>query len=408
VDSVVLEIFTHTFISDEIGKWDEGTFAFGGDKQWMAIGKTRNGNQRIYLSWSIDFTICEGSFTQSFDGGESYQDCIYAEFDRFAGTLHVGQDNNLYAVGWHEGKVHCRISDHRNTDWLWPTTTVVDLGGSLLTRAGPNPQGLLGQVDIATDVNRSDQQSYVYILSSVAPNTDDDPCDLMFARSTDGGLSFETPIKINTDESTNNYQWFGTMSVAPNGRIDVIWLDTRDEPGTFLSALYYSFSEDHGVTWSTNQKLTDSFDPHVGWPNQNKMGDYFDMKSSDEGAHLAWCGTFNGEQDVYYAFIQPEGVSTSINEVVSLDHKLELKIWPNPSVTLPSMNLSSIIPLDVHIQLANLHGIVLSQGSLSHQGDRTISLSSILDVQRPLSTGVYFLRITSKNYGSIVKKIIIQ
>lgn len=34
------------------------------------------------------------------------------------------------------------------------------------------------------------------------------------------------------------------MSVAPNGRIDVIWLDTRDNPGTYLSALYYSNSTD--------------------------------------------------------------------------------------------------------------------------------------------------------------------
>ncbi len=93
------------------------------------------------------------------------------------------------------------------------------------------------------------------------------------------------------------------MSVAPNGRIDVIWLDTRDNPGTFLSALYYSNSRDGGITWSPNQRLSEYFNPHVGWPNQNKMGDYFDMVSDVNGAHLAWAATFTGGQDVYYSFI---------------------------------------------------------------------------------------------------------
>jgi hypothetical protein len=93
------------------------------------------------------------------------------------------------------------------------------------------------------------------------------------------------------------------MSVAPNGRIDVVWLDTRDNPGTYLSSLYYSNSYDGGVTWSPNERLSDDFDPHVGWPSQNKMGDYFDMISEVNGAHLAWAATFTGGQDVYYSFI---------------------------------------------------------------------------------------------------------
>ena len=93
------------------------------------------------------------------------------------------------------------------------------------------------------------------------------------------------------------------MSVAPNGRIDVVFLDTRDNPGTNMSALYYSNSTNGGATWSTNERLSGFFDPHVGWPQQNKMGDYFDMVSDSTGAHLAWAATFNGEQDVYYSYI---------------------------------------------------------------------------------------------------------
>jgi hypothetical protein len=93
------------------------------------------------------------------------------------------------------------------------------------------------------------------------------------------------------------------MSVAPDGRIDVVWLDTRDNSVSNISALYYSNSTDGGATWSINERLSDYFDSHLGWPNQNKMGDYFDMVSDNNGASLAWAATFNGEQDVYYSYI---------------------------------------------------------------------------------------------------------
>ncbi len=143
----------------------------------------------------------------------------------------------------------------------------------------------------------------VYLLCSVDRSSTPDPCDVMFARSTNGGSSWSAPVRVNDDAGTSAYQWFGTMSVAPNGRIDAVWLDTRDDPGGYDSALYYSYSEDAGATWSPNEALTTSFDPHVGWPQQNKMGDYFHMVSDNTGAHLAFSGTYNGEQDVYYAHI---------------------------------------------------------------------------------------------------------
>ena len=118
----------------------------------------------------------------------------------------------------------------------------------------------------------------------------------MFARSTDGGQTWDNPTRINDDQYNNKWQWFGTLSVAPNGRIDAAWLDTRNAPinNEYMSELYYSFSTDEGITWTENERLSESFHPHNGWSNQNKMGDYFDMVSDNNGAHLAWANTING------------------------------------------------------------------------------------------------------------------
>jgi hypothetical protein len=301
--------FCDVFKSNTGGSlWDGGTFAQGGDKQWMTIDKTGGpGTGHNYSFWTYAYSVCDpGFFTRSTDGGASFEDCIEIPNSPYWGTLAVGPEGDLYVGGstWFDFQVAKSTNAQNSSEIItWDMTTVVSLDGSIANGYGPNPGGLLGQTLIGVDTSGGPYHGNVYLLCSVERNSNSDPLDVMFARSTNGGISFSAPIKINDDNNTTAYQWFGTMSVAPNGRIDVIWLDTRDNPGTYLSALYYSNSKDGGVTWSANERLSDYFNPHIGWPQQNKMGDYFDMISDINGAYLAWAGTFNGEQDVYYSYI---------------------------------------------------------------------------------------------------------
>jgi hypothetical protein len=191
-------------------------------------------------------------------------------------------------------------------------------------------------------------------MASVARNSNSDPADVMFAKSTDGGVIWSDPIKINTDIGTSRYQWFGTMSVASNGRIDIVWLDTRDAPaGSYNSSLYYCYSEDQGTTWSINKRLSGAFDPHVGWPQQEKMGDYYDMDSDAGGAHLAWANTLNGEQDVYYTHIIPTIVGMNENQE---NHDFLLSAYPNPFRTQTTIRYK--IPGDclVKVVICNIYG----------------------------------------------------
>ena len=293
--------------SDGGSTWNSGTFAQGGDKQWMTIDKTDGpGTGHIYAYWTSFYSVCyPGFFTRSTNGGGSFEDCITIPNDPYWGTLMVGSSGELY-VGGSTGfdflvakSTNAQISGQTVA---WDMTTFVNLDGFITYGIGPNPDGLGGQTSIAVDTSSGSYNGNVYLLCSVERNSTSDPLDVMFARSTNGGVSFSSPIKINDDVSTTAYQWFGTMSVGPNGRIDVVWLDTRNNPIN-ISALYYSNSNDGGVTWSPNERLSDYFNSHLGWPNQNKMGDYFHMVSDSNGASLAWAATFNGEQDVYYSYI---------------------------------------------------------------------------------------------------------
>ncbi len=303
------DYFCKVFKSSNGGQsWDGGTDAHGGDKQWMTIDKTNGpGNGHIYAFWTSFFSTCyPGFFTRSTDGGGSFENCITIPNDPSWGTLMVAPNGNLYIGA--SGSFNFVVARSSNAQIsgqpvVWDQTTNVSLDGYITYGTGPNPDGLGGQTSIAIDTSGGPFNGNIYLLCSVERISNNDPLDVMFARSTNGGTSFSAPVRVNDDLGTSAYQWFGTMSVAPTGRIDVVWLDTRDNPGTYISALYYSNSTDGGLTWSQNQKMSDYFDPHLGWPNQQKMGDYFHMVSDNNGARLAWAATFNSEQDVYYSYI---------------------------------------------------------------------------------------------------------
>jgi hypothetical protein len=312
-DNMTCRVFK---IEDGGVEWDGGVEARGGDKQWMRIDKTGGmGTGNNYSFWTSYWSSCfPGSFTRSTDWGDTYENCIEVAGDLSWGSLAIGPDGELYIVGASYpdpiAVTKSTTAQDPDSDVLWDFTSPVNLDGYLTAQVEVNPVGLLGQAWIDVDVSDGPGRGNVYVLASVVRLSVNDPGDVMFAKSTDGGLSWSEPIRINTDLGNNNTQWFGTMSVAPNGRIDAVWLDTRDavaDPN--FSALYYSYSMDQGETWSPNEKLSDSFDPHQGWPQQQKMGDYYNMVSDNESAHLAWSNTLNGEQDVYYGRISPETVN---------------------------------------------------------------------------------------------------
>ncbi|MEE8154248.1 MAG: hypothetical protein V3T53_04735 [Phycisphaerales bacterium] len=281
--------------------WGDPVWAWGGDKQWMVIDRTGGiGHGNIYANWTVFFSVCDGQFTRSYDGGDSFLECIDVPGSPQWGTLAIGPDGELYIAG--DGFVVVKSSTMQ--DEFEPPSfdfvTGVDLTGTIVFGGAPNPGGLSGQAWIATDISDGPMRGNVYLLCSVDP-PGSDPLDVIFSRSTDGGMTWSNPVRVNDDPNNNGaYQWFGTMSVAPNGRIDAIWNDTRNSGQANMSELFYSSSTDGGVTWSTNTQLSPVFNSWIGWPQQNKIGDYYDMISDDVGANLAWAATFNGEQDVYY------------------------------------------------------------------------------------------------------------
>ena len=287
--------------------------ADGGDKQWFTIDNTNSsGHGFQYQCWSTDGNNFGGrQFTRSTNHGTSWMNPINIPNTPRWGTLDVDANGNLFigGVNLDTGRIWCVRSMNAKNGAVVPTfdqSTGVNLGGEIVFGEPINPEGLVGQVFLAVDRSGASTNNNIYMLASVQPTGFTTGSDVMFARSTDGGHTFSAPRRINDDPVNHaKWHWFATLSVAPNGRIDAVWLDSRNATNNTDSQLFYSYSIDGGNSWSRNVAGSNLFNPFVGYPNQSKLGDYITVVSDNTSANIAYAATFNGEEDIYYVRIHP-------------------------------------------------------------------------------------------------------
>ena len=146
--------------------------------------------------------------------------------------------------------------------------------------------------------------------------------DVGYVRSTDGGLTWSKPRSIADDDPKKlNGKFLPMLSVAPNGRLDAAWWDTRDDPGIRANDVYYAYSEDDGVTWSKNIRISDqTIDRRYG-----VYGNNFDqnsppaLASTNEFAFLGWDDTRHstGEegQIVLASPVGTEGIGGGVQDI---------------------------------------------------------------------------------------------
>ncbi len=343
--------------------WSEPVYQFIGDKNWIAIDKTGSESDGLmHSTWrrsgsqNPDPNYQPKYFIRSTDGGISYQEPDTAlPIPNFGfGRIAIGPEGNVYISGVDEtNKTFNAQGAVRNGHYFLksvdakdpavsPTFSAqqIDMGGDSVMMLSaklqlPNPLGGDGDVQIASDSSNGIMRGNIYMMAHVVPygwQTGSDPLDVHFVRSTDGGQTWSAPIRLNDDvPNSTAYQWFPMLGVAPNSRIDAVWYDTRNGTGTApyrYSQLYYSYSWDGGLTWSPNRPITPIFNTHLPYAIVNgeerqadKMGDYTQLLSDANGAHIAYAATYNGEQDVYYLNVFPDCNNNSVSDVLDIQRR---------------------------------------------------------------------------------------
>jgi Ca2+-binding RTX toxin-like protein len=139
--------------------------------------------------------------------------------------------------------------------------------------------------------------SFSSIPTPTAPGCSRDQ-DVFAARSTDRGANWSSPIRLNDDPcasgATQRNPW---ISVAPNGRVDTIFYDNRDDSTDPRDryGVRYANSTDGGLSFGSNPRVSDVdfdattfFAPRSQGFQSNEFDQVNGIDSTDTGAVGAW------------------------------------------------------------------------------------------------------------------------
>jgi hypothetical protein len=163
--------------------------------------------------------------------------------------------------------------------------------------------------------------------------------DIYFSRSTDGGTTWSAARIIN-DNTTNltSDQYYPDVTVSATGRLIMTWWDRRNDTLNNKSDIYLTYSDDGGVTFAPDIKVTTVPSEFSEIGSQNGgfgIGEYNSILSTSTYAIPVWADgrTNNGMINLYAAFVQlgtdstPAGLQnlTAINGALQID-----AVYPNP------------------------------------------------------------------------------
>jgi hypothetical protein len=143
--------------------------------------------------------------------------------------------------------------------------------------------------------------------------------------SKDSGKTWSDPILVNDAAYATNQHYDPNISVAPDGRLDITWLDFRNSPvpehedpggnGGGANDVYYRSTTNAGATFTASIRISDRIiDRTLGvWSNNSHIHAPVGIVSTDDTVYFTWQDTRNGGspttsgEDVYFASLRLNG-----------------------------------------------------------------------------------------------------
>jgi len=187
---------------------------------------------------------------------------------------------------------------------------------------------------------------------------------IFYRRSTDGGISWGEETRI-----TNYTAGSWDPSVAVNGSVvHVTWMDTRDGGGY---EVYYKRSEDTGLTWSEDMRLTATAYTsklpniavsgqvvHIVWQDTRNINEEIYYKQSTDGGmswgedvrltnasyasqnasvavsrssvHVVWYDNRDMNEEIYYKCNPTGNIVVGVESGPPAGHEEKISVYPNP------------------------------------------------------------------------------
>ena len=277
----------------------QGTFD-DRESGWVDNNPSSPFHGRMYVSWNDFNTSCGAGgclyATNSSDGGVTWSTPVRVQTGSlFIRDVQITGDlagsGTVYIAGMDEGGGGF---PHMDTNYLYKSTD----GGATWTNpyvgtpfAGPGvcASGYFAGMFSTNGCYWRHEgwgepaafNNFVHLVYA-QHGTGADEGDVYYIRSTDSGVTFSAPFKLNTDTTTRP-QWEPNISVSNAGTLLAVWYDARESTssdclyGNPTSPCYRMWarkSNDNGATWLADDTFSDVVSPLPAQSDPNIQGTY--------------------------------------------------------------------------------------------------------------------------------------
>lgn len=392
------------------------------DKEWLTADFSNSVfRNNLYLSWT-EFDHYGSTdpadstrilFSRSTDHGESWSQPVRIS-DRGGNCIDSDEtvEGCVPAVG-PEGQIYL--------SWAGPLGLMFDkstdggrtFGGDIFVSsipggwdyAIPGISRANGMPITCCDISNSPYRGNIYISWSDQRNGEDNT-DIFFVKSTDGGGSWSSPIKVN-DDNTNRHQFFNWMTVDnKTGIIYIIFYDRRNT-NSVDTEVYLARSADGGKTFSNFRISNSSFSPN---PNIF-FGDYTNIAAYNGKVYPIWMSLNNSQMTIFTSGIRDDGKVTGVDapgENIIRDFRL-FQNYPNPFN--PSTTISYQVPEAsfVSIKIYDMLGSIIAEPVNEYKARGIYEVSfDANSAPDGLPSGIYFYKFEAGSFRQTKKMILLK
>ncbi|MEZ4724185.1 MAG: T9SS type A sorting domain-containing protein [Candidatus Kapaibacterium sp.] len=406
--------------SDNGSTWTDGTFTGldgtkAQDKQWSAIDRTNN---NIYLTWTeFDSYGSKNSldssrilFSKSLDGGSTWSepkrinntsgDCIDSDNTVEGAVPAIGPEGEIY-VSWAgpNGIVFNRSTDEGET-WLVEDLFVDSMQGGWNYNI-PRLLRCNGLPVTKCDLSDGKNHGTIYINWSDQKNGEDDT-DIWLKKSTDGGITWSDPIRVNNDE-TKRHQFLTWMDIdQTNGNLFFVFYDRRNYDDN-RTDVFMAISTDGGSTFQ-NTRISES--PFV--PNDGVFfGDYTNIVAHNNIVRPIWTRFSEGRLSIWTNVTSLSDIisSADINNEGSSN---EANLYPNPTLDIAYVSFKLHDLSTIRLELFDEQGVLVKALIDNKKMDYGGHIIPINMNDLNLTSGKYYYKLTINDKVETLKTVLIK